>query len=296
MKQSLLLALPICLMIACQSNVENEKLVPPADEKTEITWSKEREEVKQAAEELLFHVGNYNHPAMAAMSLPDANVGLAGSGKSMTLQQYFDLVSDRSKQIPYYEPPHEYHIEISDGKLAFVRAKCFLYRLGVKQTYEDDFFTFIKSDEDWKLLSASYTAEILPENEQKFDMEAFAKSYAQVWGSTRPEFVALFFAEDGSLQVNEGEAAIGREQIAAVARGFMTDLPDMRVYLDSLVSDQDKHTFHWTLKGTHLASGNKINISGYEIWSMSEENLILQSLGRFDGEQYNDQTLKGTAN
>lgn len=303
MKQPLLMLL---VLAACQPAINEQTnaqvTTEVAQDKVELQWAKETEEVKKAAQELLFHVGNHNHQAMAAMSLPDANVGIASvsdgkpKGTSMTLQGYFDLVNDRSTQIPYYEPPHKYSIEISEGRLAFVRAECYLYQFGVKQTFEDDFFTFAKTGQDWQLLSASFTVNKLPDVEQTFDIKAFAKGYAQVWGSTRKEFVALFFAEDGSLQVNEGKAAVGREQIAEVAQGFMTDLPDMRVLFDSLVSEKDSHTFYWTLIATHAESGNKINVSGYEEWTMSDDNLIQQSLGNFPSELYYDQILNGSAN
>ncbi len=303
MKQLLFMLLLLC---ACQpathEQANPEVAAEAAVDGAELKWAKETEEVKKASQELLFHVGNHNHQAMVAMSLPDANVGIASlsdgkpKGTSMTLQGYFDLVNDRSTQVPYYEPPHKYSIEISEGRLAFVRAECYLYRFGVKQTFEDDFFTFAKTGEDWQLLSASFTVNRLPDEEQTFNMEAFAKGYAQVWGSTRKEFVALFFADDGSLQVNEAEAAMGREQIAEVAQGFMTDLPDMRVLFDSLVSQENSHTFYWTLIATHAESGNKINVSGYEEWTMSDDNLIQQSLGHFPSELYDDQISNGSAN
>ena len=258
--------------------------------------SEAKEAVRQATDEMLFLVGNYNHNALAEVSLPYTNIGMAGSGKSMTLQQYFDLVNENKNPIPYYEPAHRYTIEISEDRLAFVRAECYLYRLGVRRSFEDDFFIFIKNDNLWKLLSASYTARRLPEAEQVFDLEAFAKSYAQVWGSTRPEFVALFFAEDGAIAVNEGDPATGRDEITDFARSFMVDIPDMRVLFDSLVSSESTTQFHWTLVGTHGASGNKIKVSGYEEWILSEDQLILESQGHFPSAIYEDQINNGTAN
>ena len=58
----------------------------------------------------------------------------------------------------------------------------------------------------------------IPEAEREFDLNLFAQGYAQVWGSNRPEFVAMFFEEDGVLQVNDGEPAIGRNAITNVAK------------------------------------------------------------------------------
>lgn len=284
------------LLVNCQpSNNEKINEALPVVDTMESKWQKEEEEVKQATDELLFNVGNYNHQAVIEASFPDANIGIASivedvpQGRSMTLQAYIDRASDRSKQRPYYEPPHRYTVVISEGRLAFVRAECILHRLGVRQTFEDDFFTFMKVGDQWKLLSASFTAKKLPEEEQVFDLEAFAKSYAQSWGSTRPEFVALYFSKNGSLRVNDGDAAIGREQIAGVAQSFMIDLPDMRVRFDSLVNEPDRLEFHWTLIATHAASDNNVNVSGYEEWTLSEDNLILASQGHFPSDLYNEQ-------
>ena len=38
----------------------------------------------------------------------------------------------------------------------------------------------------------------------------FATRYAEAWCSQNPESVAAFFAENGSLSVNDGPPAIGR--------------------------------------------------------------------------------------
>jgi uncharacterized protein (TIGR02246 family) len=53
-------------------------------------------------------------------------------------------------------------------------------------------------------------------------LTAFGRRYARAWCSQDPERVAAFFAEDGSLAVNDGKPAVGREAIADVAREYMT--------------------------------------------------------------------------
>ena len=59
------------------------------------------------------------------------------------------------------------------------------------------------------------------------DLREFAGRYAKAWCSQDPETVAAFYAEHGSLSVNGGPPAIGRQAIADVARGFMNAFPDM---------------------------------------------------------------------
>ena len=66
------------------------------------------------------------------------------------------------------------------------------------------------------------------------ELNDFAARYAKAWCSQNPESVAAFFAENGSLTVNNDAPAVGRAAITAIARGFMRDFPDMIVRFDKL--------------------------------------------------------------
>jgi hypothetical protein len=83
------------------------------------------------------------------------------------------------------------------------------------------------------------------------ELSDFAKQYVKAWCSQSPESVAAFFAERGSLSVNDGPPAVGRAAIAEIARAFMRDFPDMVVTMDKLVRDEEGTKFHWTLTGTN---------------------------------------------
>jgi uncharacterized protein (TIGR02246 family) len=87
------------------------------------------------------------------------------------------------------------------------------------------------------------------------DLKTFAKRYAEAWCSQNPESVAAFYAENGSLSVNDGPPAVGRAAIAEVARGFIHDFPDLVVTVDDVAHDSDGTKFHWTLIGTNTGSG-----------------------------------------
>jgi len=124
----------------------------------------------------------------------------------------------------------------------------------------------------------------------------FAKRYAEAWCSQNPESVAAFFAENGSLRVNDGPPAVGRAAIAEVARGFMRDLPDMIVTMDDVTHSSDGTKFHWTLTGTNAGpggTGKRLRISGYELWAISEDGLIGDSKGHFDNAEYERQLQHG---
>ena len=124
------------------------------------------------------------------------------------------------------------------------------------------------------------------------DLTEFAKRYAEAWCSQNPESVAAFFAENGSLSVNDGPPAVGRAAIAEIARGFMRDFPDMIVTFDKLEPRGDATAFHWTLIGTNTGPGgteNRVRISGYELWKIEDDGLIAESKGHFDAAEYERQ-------
>ena len=124
------------------------------------------------------------------------------------------------------------------------------------------------------------------------ELSNFAKRYAAAWGSRDPEKVAAFFAENGSISINNGPSAVGRAAIAREAQAFMTTFPDMIVTFDKLEPRGDATAFHWTLTGTNSGpggTGNKVRISGYELWKINDDDLIAKSKGNFDAADYERQ-------
>jgi predicted ester cyclase len=215
----------------------------------------------------------------------------------MTFQQYYDDTKKRTLR-PYFEPVNEYTIHINDGHLAFVRADATLYTFGELKSRNIDYFTLMKEDGIWKFLSLSYLPTPIPDSERIFDLNIFGKSYAQTWCSQRPEFVSMFFAEDGSLSINDGKPAVGRNEISSVVNSFMTAFPDIIVSMDSLVNSPKGTEFHWTFTGTNTGpngTGTKVKIHGVEIWQI-ENGLIKESKGSFDTEEYNRQVKYGVDN
>src|SRR5437667_8905969 len=127
-------------------------------------------------------------------------------------------------------------------------------------------------------------------------LKKFAKRYADAWCSQNPESVAAFFAENGSISINNGPPAIGRVAIAKEAQAFMTTFPDMVVTFDKLEPQPNGTEFHWTLTGTNTGpggTGDKVRISGYELWKIDNDGLIGDSLGHFDSAEYERQLKHG---
>ena len=124
------------------------------------------------------------------------------------------------------------------------------------------------------------------------ELRKFAEQYAKAWCSQNPENIARFFAENGSLKVNNEAPAVGQAAITEIVRGFLRDFPDMIVTFDKLESRGDLTAFHWTLSGTNTGpggTGNKVRISGYELWRIGNNGLIAESQGHFDAAEYERQ-------
>lgn len=128
------------------------------------------------------------------------------------------------------------------------------------------------------------------------ELREFAIRYTAAWCSQDPASVASFYAENGSLKINDGEPSVGRESLTEAAQQFMTTFPDMVVQMDDLVLDGDHAFYHWTLTGTNTGpggTGNDVRISGYEQWTIGADGLIAESAGNFDEAQYQRQLEHG---
>jgi len=129
-------------------------------------------------------------------------------------------------------------------------------------------------------------------------LQDFAVRYTAAWCSQDAASVASFYNESGSLKVNDGDPAVGRVAITAVAQGFMTAFPDMVVKLDSLRTGAGTTRYHWTFIGTNTGpggSGNAVRFSGFEEWTIGSDGLIEASKGQFDEEEYARQLEFGVA-
>jgi len=128
------------------------------------------------------------------------------------------------------------------------------------------------------------------------ELKDFATKYTAAWCSQNPSNVASFFAENGSLKINDGLPSIGRAAITAAARGFMTAFPDLIVRMDDLDQEGETFIYRWTLLGTNNGpggTGRPVRISGYEEWMIGADGLIVQSLGHFDEAEYERQLTSG---
>jgi predicted ester cyclase len=126
-------------------------------------------------------------------------------------------------------------------------------------------------------------------NTEQKKLTDFGTDYTHAWNSQKPENVASFFTEDGSLLVNNGSPLRGRAAITEFANGFMTAFPDMTLTMDSLIIKPNETQYHWSFIGTNTGpngTGNQVIFSGFERWTLAENGKIKVSIGSFDEEDY----------
>jgi len=301
-----ILALLTIFIISCQSNQDKAKISERiASSAIDSKSSEEEDEIKAVLDRILMAVGNRDVQELSALSFDQAIIGWtylkdgAWLNKELTIQEYLSQISEIENPKPISETAIEYNISVTKGRLATVILPTVISQFGVARSEEVNHVTMMKENDQWKLLSVAWTVHQIPEAEREFDLNLFAHSYARAWCSNRPEFVAMYFSEDGVLQVNDGDPATGRDAISKVAQGFMTKFPDMTVRFDSLVHKTNGIEFHWTLTGTDAdpkGKGHKVSVNGYELWTLSEKNLIQDSKGSFPSEEYNRQLEFGIDN
>ena len=135
--------------------------------------------------------------------------------------------------------------------------------------------------------------------ETELDLETmteFGARYTAAWSSHDADAVASFYSADGSLTVNDGEPAVGRQAIATVAQSFMTAFPDFVLEMDSVRISESSVEYHWTFAGTNTGpegTGNAVRFSGYEEWTMDSDGLVAESQGHFDEAEYKSQLEAG---
>jgi hypothetical protein len=269
---------------------------------SEKVYAKDEAKIKATIEQFLIVAGNYQLDKMEKMMADNASLATKRlrDGKwtteTMLMRDYFEAGKIRTNR-PYFEPVKEYTIHVSEGQLAFVKADAVLHAFGVPLLHNIDYFTLLKENGAWKFINISFTSTRIPETERIYDPIVFAKSYAQAWCSQNPDFVALFYAENCSLNINNSTPSVGRTAIAKSAKAFMENFPDdMVVAFDKLVKTPMGTEFHWTLTGTNTgpnSTGKKVNISGFELWQLDENGLIKESKGSFDTEEYSRQIKYG---
>ncbi len=123
----------------------------------------------------------------------------------------------------------------------------------------------------------------------KIAFEKMTEAYTAAWNSGNPEAVADHYAPDKGITINRGENQFGRDAIIAMAGGFMSSFPNLKLTRDFVRFAGDHAIFGWTLEGHHSDTGNLVKASGWEEWELDDNCRITNSLGWFDAMDYERQ-------
>ena len=132
--------------------------------------------------------------------------------------------------------------------------------------------SFASDGTDWhEVLNVGDTTVVylMVEPQDTDELTAFATRYAAAWSGQDPDAFAAFYTEGGTFRINDGEASVGRDAVAATARSFMSNFPDMVVALDHVHREGDYVHFHWHWTGTNTGpdgTGNAVDLRGSEQW------------------------------
>ena len=116
-----------------------------------------------------------------------------------------------------------------------------------------------------------------------------ARICAADWTSRDPDRVALHYAEDAVSDMNDAARLEGRAALREMAAGFIADFPDLQIHLNECRPAGNRALFLWTLTGTHRETGNKVELPGWEDWTLNDAGEIAHALGRYDAEDYERQ-------
>ena len=113
-----------------------------------------------------------------------------------------------------------------------------------------------------------------------------AADYTSAWNSKSADAVASFYAEDGSIIINNGDPWSGRSRVRDMAAGFYADVPDLTLTCDDVRCSGAHAIYVWTFTGHDANSGNPLTVRGWEKWEIDDNLKVKASRGWFDAEDY----------
>ena len=118
------------------------------------------------------------------------------------------------------------------------------------------------------------------------DVKRMAADYTVAWNSRSAEAVASFYAPEGEIVINRGDPWKGRTHVQDMAAGFYADVPDLTLTCNDVRCSGNHAIYTWTFTGHDAASGNPLNIQGWEEWELDDDLKVVSSRGWFDADDY----------
>jgi hypothetical protein len=195
-----------------------------------------------------------------------AGLGLSFAGSDVTMSAYF-------KALPHLYVRIDYE-DMTGNKYEQV------YRLDTEswtRLIEPNHIVFFTGK-----FSVATLPEYLLQQAPESALMALALRYCDSWSSHHAEQIARYFAESGSLIINDEPRAVGRSKITALARTWMATIPDGVLKFDRLVDKGDRKILYWTLVSAKGPDGKPVHIDGTEEWRLTDDGTIAEATRRYD--------------
>ena len=121
------------------------------------------------------------------------------------------------------------------------------------------------------------------------DARKLADAHCAAWSSSSAGKVAQRYSEQTSFTMNRSDPMTSRAEITEMARGFMSEFPDLKLTCDTVLAADHHIVYAWTFEGRHVETGNLVRFSGWEEWDLDDNLQVTKSLGWYDVEDYNRQ-------
>lgn len=202
-------------------------------------------EVRQVVERFLVALGERRLEEVPAMFAPAASIGSSRlrdgkwAGSTAAFEQWFEAIRSGPPFEPFEEPVSEWSVRVEHGRMAHVRADAMIVRNGEVRSRNIDYFTLVKLDGEWKILSASYVA-TPPGAVAGVDEEAAVLAAEDAW--VRAEIdgdeatLRRVLDDDFGLNRSNGTTG-GKEDLIRGVLGF--DMTDQKVTERSVVVSGD---------------------------------------------------------
>ncbi|NNK79812.1 MAG: nuclear transport factor 2 family protein [Litoreibacter sp.] len=127
---------------------------------------------------------------------------------------------------------------------------------------------------------------MIPDIEQA---RQIAQEHCAAWTAGDAARVAERYSASTSFGMNGAEPMTTRDEIAAMAAGFMSDFPDLVLTCDRVLVADHHMVYAWTFVGRHKETGTPVRFSGWEEWDLDEDLNVVKSLGWYDADDYERQ-------
>ena len=202
-------------------------------------------EIRQLIERFLVALSERRLGEVPVMFARSANIGTSrlrdGSwaGSTTTFEQWLESIRSAPPFEPYDEPVSEWSIRVEHGRMAHVRADATIVRNGEVRSRNIDYFTLLKIDGQWKILSASYVA-TPPDAGTAASEEAAVLAAEDAWvqAEVDGDEATLRRVLDEDFRLNRSDGTTGsKEDLIRGVLGF--DMTDQKITERSVVMSGD---------------------------------------------------------